>query len=137
MQQAKYYITTCLLAIAFTINAQLPTGPEIAWQRCYGTSGGDNFFDAIVTSDNSIVASIYYGGYDGDATGLFSLSLPAGLIKFDSDFNVIWQNFFGGSDNISYFKKWLNLIILILRRQVILLHMMWIFQITMGIWTLL
>ncbi|MFZ1610015.1 MAG: T9SS type A sorting domain-containing protein [Chitinophagales bacterium] len=105
MQQAKYYITTCLLAIAFTINAQLPTGPEIAWQRCYGTSGGDNFFDAIVTSDNSIVASIYYGGYDGDATGLFSLSLPAGLIKFDSDFNVIWQNFFGGSDNISYFKK--------------------------------
>ncbi|MBK7109986.1 MAG: hypothetical protein IPH61_12845 [Bacteroidetes bacterium] len=43
MQQAKYYITSFLFAIAFNINAQLPTGPEIAWQRCYGGSANDFF----------------------------------------------------------------------------------------------
>ncbi len=85
--------------------AQLSTGPEIAWQRCYGTSGGDNFLDAIITNDDGIIASIYYGGYDGDAEGLSSLSHPAGLMKFDTNINLIWQKYFGGSDNISYFKK--------------------------------
>ncbi|MBP9705831.1 MAG: hypothetical protein KBD79_13835, partial [Chitinophagales bacterium] len=66
MPYRKIYFFLIILFTTCTIYAQLSTGPEIAWQRCYGTSGGDNFLDAIVTSDNSIVASIYYGGYDGD-----------------------------------------------------------------------
>ncbi|MFZ1612161.1 MAG: hypothetical protein WAT52_13895, partial [Chitinophagales bacterium] len=70
MQKAKYYITTFLFAIAFNINAQVPTGPEIAWQRCYGGSANDFFSDAIHTTDGGILASILTSSTNGDLTGI-------------------------------------------------------------------
>ncbi|MBK7109189.1 MAG: T9SS type A sorting domain-containing protein [Bacteroidetes bacterium] len=89
MQKAKYYITTFLLAIVFTINAQVPTGPEIAWQRCYGTSGYDFFTDAITTSDGGFAAYVVYGAADGDY--LDTLQAYGRLMKFDSAMNIVWQ----------------------------------------------
>ncbi|MFZ1827060.1 MAG: T9SS type A sorting domain-containing protein, partial [Chitinophagales bacterium] len=75
--------------IVFTINAQVPTGPEIAWQRCYGTSGYDFFTDAITTSDGGFAAFVYYDHEDGDF--IDSLNAYGRFLKFDENFNLIWQ----------------------------------------------
>ncbi|HET8963237.1 MAG TPA: hypothetical protein VFM99_05035, partial [Chitinophagales bacterium] len=79
-----------LLFIQFTAFTQLPTGPEIAWQKCYGTSGRDYFTDAIATSDGGFAAYVVYGAADGDF--LDSLQAYGRLMKLDSSMNLVWQN---------------------------------------------
>ncbi|MBP9549886.1 MAG: T9SS type A sorting domain-containing protein [Chitinophagales bacterium] len=107
MQKAKYYITTFLLAIAFTINAQVPTGPEIAWQRCYGGSSQDWFSDAIKTSDNGYLATITSLSSDVDITG--DIPYGAWVIKFNAVFDIEWQKVYH-SDTCDYgFNKLLQL----------------------------
>lgn len=80
MQQAKYYITTFLLAIAFTINAQLPTGPEIAWQRCYGEENTQRFSDAILLNSGKIISII--------------VTDTALVMKFNSEMEIEWQKIY-------------------------------------------
>ncbi|MBP7400543.1 MAG: T9SS type A sorting domain-containing protein [Chitinophagales bacterium] len=96
MQKAKYYITSFLFAIAFNINAQVPTGPEIAWQRCYGGSANDFFSDAIHTTDGGILASILTSSTNGDLTGIPYSN--GWIIKFNSDLEIEWQKFSGYYD---------------------------------------
>lgn len=82
-----------LLFIRFTAFTQLPSGPEIAWQRCYGGSNDDYFTDAIHTSDGGILAAISTSSSDGDLIGQpFSYGW---LIKFDDDLEIEWQKFSG------------------------------------------
>lgn len=77
--------------------------PTITWQECFGTSESDYFSDAILTSDNGFLVSATYNGFDGDAEGQDSLDVPATLLKFDANFNLIWQKNFGGATGTSVF----------------------------------
>lgn len=75
------------------MQAQVPTGPSIAWQRCYGGSENDFFRDALLTTDGGFLTSLYTVSYDGDLEGVES---PFGwVIKFDSVFNIQWQKHYG------------------------------------------
>lgn len=81
----------------------LQAQPEIAWQRCYGSSGWDAFADVEMTSDGGYITSVEYGSTDFDATGVSGLERPATLMKFDSAFNLLWYSSFGGYTNASNF----------------------------------
>lgn len=79
-----FFTTICNL-ISFT-------QPTIAWQRCYGGSKHDFFYDAIKTSDGGAISLLYTASDDGDLTGISS---PFGwVIKFDSNLEIEWQNFY-------------------------------------------
>ncbi|MFN0275279.1 MAG: T9SS type A sorting domain-containing protein [Chitinophagales bacterium] len=77
--------------------AQVPTGPSIAWQRCYGGGGTDSFVDAVITSDGGFAAIAEFGSTDGDMADQDSLLYPATLMKFDSDMNLLWWRNYGGT----------------------------------------
>lgn len=82
-----------LFCVSVKLTAQVPTGPEIAWQKCYGGSENDFFHDVITTSDGGFLASLYTVSHDGDLEGV---EFPFGwVIKFDSVFNIEWQNHYG------------------------------------------
>ena len=71
---------------------QVPTGPNIAWQQCYGGTGTDHYYNAIKTSDGGYIARIVSGSTDGDLAGV---ETPGGwIIKYDSTLNVQWQQFY-------------------------------------------
>ncbi|MEZ5013669.1 MAG: T9SS type A sorting domain-containing protein [Chitinophagales bacterium] len=71
--------------------------PIISSQRCFGTSYGDYFTDAIATNDNGFLATLFYEGTDGDATPDDPILHPAIIVKFDSVLNIEWQKEFGGT----------------------------------------
>lgn len=71
--------------------------PDITWQMCYGTYGSDTYQDVINTSDGGIAATMFFGGYDGDASGLYDLNYPAIILKLDNEMSLQWQSFFGGT----------------------------------------
>ena len=87
------------------LNISAFSQPSIAWQRCYGSSGDDYFSDAIICSDGGYAATMYYSETDGDASGLFTKSFPAILTKFNPDFSIQWQSFFGGTTLSNGFLK--------------------------------
>lgn len=83
------YILFLFLFICLYSYAQVNPGSEIAWQRCYGTTGHDFFTDAINTSDGGILAFVVYDNNDGDCADC--VDGDGRLLKFDSDLNIIWQ----------------------------------------------
>ncbi|HET8963239.1 MAG TPA: T9SS type A sorting domain-containing protein [Chitinophagales bacterium] len=85
----KIYPLLFIFFTTYTIYAQISTGPQIAWQRCYGTSGYDFFTDAITTSDGGFAAFVLYDLLDGDFAD--TLAMNSRLLKFDSEMNLIWQ----------------------------------------------
>jgi len=98
MNQMKT-IFLLLLLTPILLRAQ----PEIAWQRCYGSSGWDAYADVAITPDGGYITSIEYGSTDFDAIGVSDLERPATLMKFDSAFNLLWYSSFGGYTNSSNF----------------------------------
>ena len=93
MPNRKIYFLLFILFTTCTMYAQLPTGPEIAWQRCYGGSGLDFFTDAITTSDGGVLASIKASSDYGGSEGIPSSS--SSIIKFNNTMEVEWQQFSG------------------------------------------
>jgi len=87
MNNMKYSILTFILLLAPYLQAQ----PDIAWQRCYGGSEIDFFFDAIPTMDNGVLATIQSISTDGDLVG--QTILPGWIVKFDSNLELDWQKF--------------------------------------------
>lgn len=84
---------------------QLVAQPDIAWQRCYGSSGFDAFTDVKLLNDNGFIACIDYSVSDFDAAGLYEFLSPATLVRFDSSFNIQWYSSFGGFDGASAFME--------------------------------
>ncbi|MCB9021216.1 MAG: T9SS type A sorting domain-containing protein [Chitinophagales bacterium] len=77
---------------------QVPTGPDIAWQQCYGGFGDDYFTDAIITQDNGILAAIRPLSDDGDLEGMTKEEASGWVIKYTPDMTIQWQKHFGYSD---------------------------------------
>ncbi|MEZ5051563.1 MAG: hypothetical protein R2767_04300 [Chitinophagales bacterium] len=71
---------------------QVPTGPEISWQECYGGIGNDYFTDAIITQDNGILAAIRPLSDDGDLEGLTVEESSGWVIKYHEDMSIQWQS---------------------------------------------
>ena len=72
---------------------QVPTGPEISWQQCYGGSQVDLFYYAIQTSDGGYLTHILSSSTDGDLEGVDNPQIW--ILKYDSNLNLQWENFFG------------------------------------------
>ncbi len=70
--------------------------PEIAWQRCYGGSKTDRFFDALITNDNGVIASIEHSSSDGDLEGYPASS--GWIIKYNAAMEVEWEQHYGTED---------------------------------------
>ncbi|MCB9020349.1 MAG: hypothetical protein H6546_08470 [Chitinophagales bacterium] len=77
---------------------QVPTGPDIAWQQCYGGFGDDYFTDAIITQDNGILAAIRPLSDDGDLEGMTKEEASGWVIKYAPDMTIQWQKHFGYPD---------------------------------------
>ena len=86
----QFQILFYFLFISFITHAQ----PSIAWQRCYGGTDNDFFLYAIKTTDGGSIATIASGSEDGDLEGITNSS--GWVIKFDSLFNIEWQQFYSG-----------------------------------------
>lgn len=84
---------------------RLEAQPDIAWQRCFGSSGFDRFSDVKLLNDNGFIACIDYSVSDFDAAGLYDFLSPATLVRFDSSFNIQWYSSFGGFDGASAFME--------------------------------
>lgn len=101
MRYLQEIIITSLLLLQISCFGQA----SIIWQTCFGTSYDDYFTDAIHTSDEGFLTSLFYSGIDGDANPDDTIIYPARVIKFDSDFNIQWQKGYGGSDGYNNFIK--------------------------------
>jgi hypothetical protein len=74
-----------------------PTG-DILWQKCFGGSGNDAFYDIIQLPDHNFAAVGITNSSNGDVTQAFG-SNDAWLVKFDAAGNLIWQQSFGTAGN--------------------------------------
>ena len=63
---------------------QVPTGPEISWQECYGGSAEEFYADATIDIDENILSVIVSYSFDYEYFGSW-------LILSDADFNEIWR----------------------------------------------
>ena len=79
-------------------SAQVSSGPDIAWQQCYGGFGEDYFTDAILTQDNGILAAIRPLSDDGDLEGMTVEESSGWVIKYHEDMSIQWQKHFGYTD---------------------------------------
>lgn len=77
---------------------QVNSGPNIAWQQCYGGFGNDNFTDAIITRDNGILAAIRPLSDDGDLEGMTKEEASGWVIKYNPDMSIQWQRHYGYPD---------------------------------------
>jgi hypothetical protein len=74
-----------------------PTG-DILWQKCFGGSGTDAFYDIIELPDHNFAAVGLTNSSNGDVTQAFG-SNDCWLVKFDAAGNLIWQQSFGTAGN--------------------------------------
>lgn len=81
--------------------------PDIAWQRCYGGSSTDRFYDALITADNGIIVTIDASSTDGDLEGYIAQS--GWVIKYNASFEMEWQQHFGTEDCPIIIKKIIEL----------------------------
>src|SRR5437868_14539651 len=89
----KKLLLLFLLLFAVTANAQ----PNIAWQRCYGNTGG--YIGGIdTTADGNIIfaGGVSYNG--GDVTCVPDYDVWIVCINPITD-SILWQKCYGGSDN--------------------------------------
>ncbi|MCB9032158.1 MAG: T9SS type A sorting domain-containing protein [Chitinophagales bacterium] len=79
-------------------SAQVSSGPDIAWQQCYGGTNDDYFTDAIITKDNGILAAIRPASQDGDLEGLTVAEASGWVIKYNQTMSILWQKHYGYTD---------------------------------------
>ncbi len=84
------------LALFFTIFMCQAQAPAIQWQKTLGGSGNDVMYNAIPTSDGGYIFVGKTNSSDGDLTSNHS-SGDAWVIKTDSQGEIQWQHFYGGS----------------------------------------
>lgn len=103
MPYRKIYLLLFILCTTCTMYAQLPTGPEIAWQRCYGGSGDDFFYDAAIDKEGNIVTTSQNVSTDGYFSGKGIAS--AWVAKFNMLMEMEWEKFYSYTDcNYTFLK---------------------------------
>ncbi len=76
---------------------------EVIYKKNYGTSSGagtDSFIHIIKVADGYVITgTVGIAAKDGDLTGITKTGNRSSgvIIKYDNNFNMIWQNFFSGS----------------------------------------
>lgn len=86
-----------LILIEALLTFHLKAQPEIIWQKCFGGTHGDAFIDAKRTSDGGYIC---LGNSDSEDFDLEGVCCNKGgfdywIVKFDSNFNILWQKQFG------------------------------------------
>ncbi|KAA5535052.1 gliding motility-associated C-terminal domain-containing protein [Taibaiella lutea] len=67
------------------------------WQRCFGSSGEERFFNIVSTTDNGFMAAGYTSDNGGNVTGFHGGFYDAWVVKINSAGNQEWQRTIGGS----------------------------------------
>ena len=79
---------------------KLNAGGQIIWQKTLGGTAKDEFTALKTMKDGSFMAAGYTNSVDGDLKDIKSAySREAWLVKFDTAFNIQWQNVVGKSVN--------------------------------------
>lgn len=88
----KNFLSSIVLVfiLSTATTAQNP-GPNVSWQKCFSTSGNDIFQSVIEIPSGGYYATIRLEKKDN----FLANDTTAGyfLIKFSSDFNIIWKRF--------------------------------------------
>lgn len=74
---------------------------NIIWNKNYGGTGTDYFYD-VLTGEDEIIAVGSSNSVNNDLTGLNKGNYDAIIVKYDKDGNIIWKKNFGGT-NSDYF----------------------------------
>lgn len=71
---------------------------DMLWQKLYGGSNNDYFYEALPTQDNGfIIAGTSYSSNNGTLTGINNNGTADGwIMKVDADGNTQWQKLYGG-----------------------------------------
>ncbi len=73
---------------------------ELVWQKTMGGTAKDEFLAIQPAYDGGFIITGYSNSVDGDLKNIKSIySREAWLIKFDSTFNIVWQNVVGKLTN--------------------------------------
>ncbi len=72
------------------------TTGNLVWSKCYGGSGGEDFFQVLFAPDGGYYLCGETTSIDGDVSGVHGLN-DFWLVKIDSIGNIEWQNCYGGS----------------------------------------
>ena len=73
---------------------------QIVWQKTLGGTAKDEFISLHTMKDGSFIAAGYTNSIDGDLKDIKSVySNEAWLVKFDTAFNIQWQNVVGKAVN--------------------------------------
>ncbi len=68
---------------------------NIEWQKCYGSTGGEEAFSVLQTNDNGFVVVGFTNGNDGDVTGNHGTN-DIWVLKLNSFGIIEWQKCLGG-----------------------------------------
>ncbi len=73
------------------------------WTKNFGGNGRDEFSSILVVNDGYIFTG-RSNSTDGDMTGLNKGDYDAIILKYDLDFNLVWNKSYGGSES-DYYNK--------------------------------
>lgn len=84
------FVLILIISLSSNILAQNP-GPNVAWQKCFSSSGEDTFHALKKLEDGTFLATLWFQNMDN----FLSADTSAGyyLVKFDQSFNVIWKHY--------------------------------------------
>ena len=95
MKKILLTILTLMLLIPFAINAE---ELKLDWQKTWGGSSGDEFYDILQTQDEEFVIAGYTKSTDVEGV-LNNGRIDALIIKYDKVGNLVWQKSWGGNNN--------------------------------------
>ncbi|HNF69684.1 MAG TPA: T9SS type A sorting domain-containing protein [Chitinophagales bacterium] len=87
------FITVLLCWFLTVTNAQVYPVPEITWEKCFGGSGNDSYFDTEKTPDGGYISVGESTSTDYDLAGVCcpGVTKSLWLCKLDSNYNIQWQ----------------------------------------------
>lgn len=89
----KILIALLICSFFIVTNAQVYPIPEITWDKCFGGSGNDDFFDTQKTPDGGYISVGESTSTDYDLAGVCcpGVTKSLWLCKLDSNYNIQWQ----------------------------------------------
>ena len=89
----KILIALLICGFFIVTNAQVYPIPEIGWEKCFGGTGNDSFFDTQKTPDGGYICVGESTSSDYDLAGVCcpGITVSLWLCKLDSNYNIQWQ----------------------------------------------
>jgi hypothetical protein len=76
---------------------EITTNGEIVQSKVFGSTGDDNIFSLIQSSDGGFFTAARAGASDGMVNGNYQGNDDMWLLKLDANLNIEWQKLIGGS----------------------------------------